>query len=145
MLIFTCIYAGSLYVLHYPVRNDRFKYHIIMFTVTYRFQPHILLINNPLYFEHCIYVTQRSVVVYRHVRENTHDLMKRKLSVMKMLLSVTHPPSSEALRADTATPSGSGVQASEHKSTQYFSSLSDSYKSSSWFLVNKHDMTKLIV
>lgn len=59
-----------------------------------------------------MYVTQRSVVVYRHVRENTHALMKRRLSVMKMLLSVTHPPSSVALHADTATPSGSGVQAS---------------------------------
>jgi len=65
---------------------------------------------------------------------------------MKMLLSVTHPPSSEALRADTATPSGSGVQASEHKSTQYFSSLSDSYKSSSWFLVKQtsHDQTNCL-
>lgn len=68
-----------------------------------------------------MYVTQRSVVVYRHVWENTHALMKRRLSVMKMLLSVTHPPSSVALHADTATPSGSGVQASEHKSTHKLS------------------------
>lgn len=64
-----------------------------------------------------MYVTQRCVGVYRHLRENTHALMKKRLSGMKILLSVTPPPSSEALHADTATPSGSGAQASEHRST----------------------------
>lgn len=59
--------------------------------------------------------TQRCVEVYHHVKENMHDLMKRRSSVMKMLLSVTPPPSSVALHADTAAPSGSDAQASDQK------------------------------
>lgn len=40
---------------------------------------------------------------------------------MKILLSVTPPPSSVALHEDTTTPSGSGAQASDQKSKRLVS------------------------
>lgn len=59
-----------------------------------------------------MYFKQRYVGVYRHVKENTYALRRRRLSVKQILLSEVPPPSSEAPYANTAAPSGSGVQAS---------------------------------